>query len=284
MTLHLLARPHHPAAPASATVWKMLFDRQQALLHRWARPEITRALAELGLRRDALPNPTALAQLVHQRTGWTLLFTGAPVAEAAYYAALARRELPVVSRLRTFSEFDQPPGGPDLFTDALGRLPLLLEAGYADALQQLGQAWALATTPAALGLLRRFARATFELGLLAGAPGARPQPYGTALLTAPGPLHALAAAEAAQLRPLAGAARYLALQAAPGAALLAEASAYFVAQSWAELSAELHQLRQELAATQRPALGPHTTSAPNVSATGRAQAFAARVSSLRQVE
>ncbi|MGI4834571.1 MAG: hypothetical protein ACRYFK_14035 [Janthinobacterium lividum] len=284
MTLHLLARPHHPAAPASATVWKMLFDRQQALLHRWMPPGFTRALAELGLRRDALPNPAALTQLLHQRTGWTLLFTGTPVAETTYYAALARRELPVVSRLRTFSEFDQPPGGPDLFADALGRLPLLLEPGYADALQQLGQAWALTTTPPALGLLRRFARATFELGLLADAPGGRPQPYGTALLTAPGPLHALAAAEAAQLRPLAGAARHLALLAAPGAALAAEAPTYFVAQSWAELATELHQLRQELAAAQRPALGPHTSPQSGAPATGRAQAFAARVSSLRQAE
>jgi phenylalanine-4-hydroxylase len=260
----------------------MLFDRQQALLHRWARPAFARALTELGLRRDALPNLTALAQLVHERTGWTLLYTGTPVAEAAYYAAVARRELPVVSRLRTFSEFDQPPGGPDLFADVLGRLPLLLEPGYAEALQQLSQAWAQATTPAALGLLRRFERATFGSGLLAEAPNARPQPYGTALLTAPGPLHALAAAEATQLRPLAGAARYLALQGMPGAALLTEAPVYFVAQNWAELSAELQLLHQELATAQRPALGPHASAQPATAPVGRAQAFAARVSSLRQ--
>lgn len=281
MTLHLLARPHHPAAPASATIWKMLFDRQQALLHRWARPAYTKALAELGLRRDTLPNPMALSQLVHQRTGWTLLFTGAPVAEAAYYAALARRELPVVSRLRSFSEFDQPPGGPDFFVDMLGRVPLLLEPGYATALQQLGQAWELATTPAAAGLLRRFAHATLELGLLAG-PGSRPQLYGATLLTAPRPLHTLAAAEAGQFRPLAGAARHLALLGAPGAALTSEVQPYFVAQNWEELLAEVHQLRHELQAAQRPALGPHAASAPAASANGRARAFAARVSSLRQ--
>lgn len=281
MTLHLLARPHHPAAPASATVWKMLFDRQQALLHRWARPAYTQVLAELGFRRDALPNSAALSQLVQQRTGWTLLFTGAPVAEATYYAALARRELPVVSRLRSFSEFDQPPGGPDFFSDALGRVPLLFEPGYAAALQQLGQLWELATTPAAAGLLRRFARATLELGLLAG-PGGRPQLYGAALLTAPRPLHALAAADAAQLRPLAGAAQHLALQGAPGAALAAEAPSYYVAQDWAELAAELQQLRHYLHLAQRPALGPHAAPAPTTLANGRARAFAARVSSLRQ--
>ncbi len=64
--------PHHPAAPASGVVWKMLFDRQQALLHRWVGPDFGRALAELGLRRDALPNLGHIGQVVRQRTGWTL--------------------------------------------------------------------------------------------------------------------------------------------------------------------------------------------------------------------
>ena len=281
MTLHLLARPHHPAAPASAPVWKMLFDRQQALLHRWARPEFARALTELRLHRAALPQLPALARQVHQRTGWTLLFTGAPVAEAAYYAALARRELPVVSRLRTFNEFDQPPGGFDLFADVLGRVPLLLEPGYAEALQQLGQAWALATTPAATSLLRRFAQGTFGLGLLVDKAGGRPRPYGATLLTAPRPLHALAAAEASQLRPLAGAARHLALAATASTPALPEAPAYYVAQNWEELATELRLLLPELAAAQRPAIGPHAAAVPAAPADGRARAFAARVSSLR---
>ena len=285
MTLHLLARPHHPAAPASATIWKMLFDRQQALLHRWARPGFARALTELGLRREALPSLPTLARQVEQRTGWTLLFTGVPVAEATYYAALARRELPVVSRLRTFSEFDQPPGGPDLFADVLGCVPLLLEPGYAAALQQLGETWALATTPAAVALLRRFARATFEQGLLAGRGTDKPKPYGAVLLTSPRHLHALAAADAAHYRPLAGAARHLALAGAAEASLSAEAPEYFVAQDWEELATELRQLQQELAVARRPAVGPHQAVAATAGATeGRERVFAARLAGMRQVE
>lgn len=281
MTLHLLARPHHPAAPASGMVWKMLFDRQVALLHRWARPEFARALVDLGLRRDTLPNLSALGQHIRQRTGWTLLITGAPVAEAVYYAALARRELPVVSRLRTFSEFDQPPGGPDLFADVFGRLPLLLEAGYGDALQALGQAWELATTPAAATLLRRFSRGTFELGLLAPA-GGRPHFYGATLLTSPRYLHAAAAAaDATQFQPLAGAARQLSLAVAPIAGLAAGPLPYLVATSWAELAAEIQLLRVELQKAQRPEIGRRAVA--STPADGRAHAFAARLSGLRQV-
>jgi phenylalanine-4-hydroxylase len=286
MTLHLLARPHHPATPASAMVWKMLFDRQQALLHRRASPAFAAGVAALGLRRDEVPHFGRLSQLVHQRTGWTLRSLGGPLPEADYYAALARRELPLVTRLRTFAEFDQPAHGHDLFSEVIGRLPLLLEPGYAQALEALGQAWALATTPAAVALLRRFTRATFELGLLAPA-GERPQFYGATLLTSPRHLHAVVAAEAASLLPLAGAARQLRLLASPVAGLSPEggsvsAPTYFVAQDWAQLLAEVQQLSAELAQAQRPAPGPHTLPALPLEAASRANSFAQRTAE-RQV-
>jgi phenylalanine-4-hydroxylase len=281
MSLHLLARPHHPAAPASGMVWKMLFDRQQALLHRWVSPAVGQALAELGLRRDALPNLSQIGQLVRQRTGWTLLLTGAPVSETTYYAALARRELPVVSRLRSFSEFDQPPGGPDLFADLFGRVPLLLEPGYAAALEALGHAWALASTPAAVALLRHFARATFERGLLASPAGGRPQFYGSQLLTSARQLHAAAAAEATAQLPLAGAVRSLSQPEPAGAALLAVAApAYYVAASWADLAAAVQELRAELLKMQRQALASQPLPFAAVPV-GRAAAFAARIPGLR---
>ncbi|RZK58581.1 MAG: hypothetical protein EOO59_08430, partial [Hymenobacter sp.] len=273
MTLHLLARPHHPATPASATIWKMLFDRQQALLHRWAHPAFAVGVAALGLRREEVPHFGRLSQLVHQRTGWTLRSLGGPLPEATYYAALAQRELPLVTRLRTFAEFDQPAHGVDLFSEVMGRLPLLLEPDYAQALQALGQAWALATTPAAVALLRRFTRATFELGLLAPA-GEQPQFYGATLLASARHLHAAVAAEAGSIVPLVGAARHLRQLAAPVAgaeAILAQP--YFVARDWAQLLAEVQALQTELAPAQRPVPGPHMLPLPVVEASSRATSF-----------
>lgn len=253
MSLHLLARPHHPAAPASGMVWKMLFDRQQALLHRWAGPGFWQALAELGLRRDTLPNLTHISRQVRQRTGWTLLLTGTPVSEGTYYAALAQRELPVVSRLRGFSEFDQPPGGVDLFADLFGRVALLLQPGHAQALHELGRAWELAATPATVGLLRRFARATFERGLLANE--SQPHFYGATLLTTPRYLHAAAGAEATAYQPLANVVRHLSQPSAEAHLTAVDPEVYFVAQSWADLSAAIQQLCQELVKLQRQAIG-----------------------------
>ncbi len=277
MTLHQLARPYHPTAPTAAGVWKMLFDRQLALLHRRAHPAFAAGVAALGLRRDEVPTLARLGPLVYQRTGWTLRAAGGPLPEAEYYAALARRELPLVTRLRTFAEFDHPPHGVDLFSEVLGRLPLLFEPGYAQALETLGQTWALASTPAAAVLLRRFTRATFELGLLAPA-GERPQFYGATLLTSTRHLHAAAAAEASQVQPLAGAAQQLRRLAVPTASFAAEASAqpYFVAQSWAELLEEIEQLRAELAHDQFSTAGSRVLSGP-------ARGFAQRPAALRQV-
>ena len=282
MTLHLLARPHHPAMPASATVWKMLFDRQQALLHRRACPAFATGVALLGLRREEVPQVGRLSQVVYQRTGWTLRPVGGPLPEAVYYAALARRELPIVARLRTFAEFDQPAHGVDLFTDLIGRLPLLLEPGYAQALEALGKAWALAMTPAGLALLRRFTRATFELGMLAPA-GERPQFYGATLLTSARHLHAALAAEAGSLQPLAGAARELRLL-APAAGLAPEAAGaqpYFVARDWGQLLTEIEQLSAELAQAQRIAPGPHAVPALVAEVGSRAGSFAQRTAGLR---
>ncbi|WP_460583482.1 hypothetical protein [Hymenobacter arcticus] len=287
MSLHLLARPHHPAAPASGMVWKMLFDRQQALLHRWVSPAFGRAIAELGLRRHELPNLNQISRLVQQRTGWTLLLTGTPVTEATYYAALSRRELPVVSRLRSFSEFDQPPGGPDLFADLFGRVPLLLEPGYAEALQALGCAWQLATTPAAVALLRRFTRATLERGLLAAPAGGRPHFYGGALLTSARHLHGAAASDISTHHPLATAVQQLSQPLPAEASLTAvEPEVYFVAADWADISAAIQQLRHELVKLQRQAIGSRVLPLATVPAEqpSRSHAFAARLSGLRQAD
>ena len=282
MTLHLLARPHHPATPASAGIWKMLFDRQQALLHRRAHPAFAAGVVALGLRRDEVPDFGRLSQVVQARTGWMLRPAGGPLPEAEYYAALAQRELPLVTRLRTFAEFDQPTHGLDLFSEVLGKLPLLLEPGYAQALQALGQAWALVATPAGEALLRRFTRATFELGLLAPA-SERPQFYGALLLTSARHLHA-AAAEASSVQPLTGVARQLRLLAAPTAGLAADALAapqpYFVVRDWTQLLEEIQQLRAELSEAQRAAPGPHALPAP-LEMGSRAGSFARRTAGLR---
>ena len=130
-----------PAAPQQdQLVWKILFDRQTALLHRRAAPAFSQGLARLGLRREALPDIGELSATVREHTGWQLAPVGRSFAPAAFFALLAERKFPIVTRIRAMHSFDFSPE-PDLFHDLFGHVPMLLDEGLADFLHQLGQAY-----------------------------------------------------------------------------------------------------------------------------------------------
>ena len=180
-----LAKPQLP-------VWKVLFDRQTALLHRRAAPAFGAGLAALGLRREAPPDLAALERQLRQRTGWALVPEAAPLDCPEYFAALGARQLPVVTMLRPAANFDRSTA-PDLFADVFGRLPLLLAPEYAEFLAELGRLLGQLAPPQRPALLR-FYRATADFGTLAGPAGR--QVYGAKLLTSARHLHATLAAPA----------------------------------------------------------------------------------------
>ena len=134
-----------PYSPANGDgqdrlIWKVLFDRQTALLHRRASPTFCRGLAELGLRRDAIPNIAALSATVYARTGWQLAPVGRQLAPAAIFELLAQRRFPVVTRIRPMRAFDFSLES-DLFHDLFGHVPMLLDEGLTNFLLAVGQAY-----------------------------------------------------------------------------------------------------------------------------------------------
>lgn len=185
--------PATAAARPPLPVWKMLFDRQTALLHRRAAPAFGAGVAALGLSREAPPDLAALEQQLQQHTGWRLYPEAVPLECPDYFAALGSRHLPVVTGLRAVADFDQLPT-PDLFADVFGRLPLLLEPEYAEFLAELGRRLGQ-IAPGQRLALRRFYHATADFGTLAG-ESSRPQVFGARLLTSAGHLHAALAAPA----------------------------------------------------------------------------------------
>lgn len=190
-----------PAASArpQLPVWKVLFDRQTALLHRRTVPAFGAGLAALGLSRAAPPVLADLERRLRQRTGWTLRPEAAPLDCQEYFAALGARQLTVVTGLRPAADFDRHPT-PDLFADVFGRLPLLLEPAYAEFLAELGRLLGQ-LAPAQRPALLRFYRATADFGTLASevASGHKEAPrlvFGARLLTSARHLHAVLAAPA----------------------------------------------------------------------------------------
>jgi phenylalanine-4-hydroxylase len=169
-------------------VWKVLFDRQTALLHRRAAPAFSQGLAKLGLRREAIPDLEVLSAEVQRHTGWQLVPFGRSIGLDAFFERLAQRQFPVVTRIRPMRDFDFS-AEPDLFHDLFGHVPMLLEKAVADFLQVLGQAASTLTadsevTRAQLWALYFF---TAEFGLVLHED--QPRLYGAGLLSSAGEIH-----------------------------------------------------------------------------------------------
>ena len=171
--------------------WRILFDRQTALLYRRAPAAFFEGLRALGLNRDAPPDLAVLSGRLRALTGWTLRPAQGRVSDEAYLAGLARRELPVATWLRARRDTEFLPG-PDLFHDVFGHLPLLAaEPAYAQLLTQAGQLAARQHRQGtrAAPWLTRLLWHTVEFGLLTPAGGGKPQVIGAALLSSAAELH-----------------------------------------------------------------------------------------------
>lgn len=192
MSLLLTPAPATPATHRSRTqdemVWKVLFDRQTALLHRRAVAPFAEGIRALGLERGRLPDISALDRQLFRLSGWHLAPVSGRLTDAEYLELLSRRVLPITERLRAPREFEFVPG-PDLFHDAFGHLPLLVsEPRWAQYLEGLGRlAQRRLRNPHALQTLTRLYWHTAEFGLLREKGQVRA--IGAGLLSSTGELH-----------------------------------------------------------------------------------------------
>lgn len=201
MQLH----PNLSAAPVATfrsrtqdeLVWKILFDRQTALLHRRAVAPLAEGVRALGLERSRLPDLAALDRRLFRLTGWHLEVAPGRLPDAAYLGLLAQRRLPVNATLRTPAEFEFVPG-PDLFHDVFGHLPLLVaEPLWVRFLEGVGRlAQRRARDPRAIRALTRLYWHTAEFGLLREADGGV-RALGAGLLSSTAELHFALSKEAA---------------------------------------------------------------------------------------
>ncbi|OGX88235.1 hypothetical protein BEN47_09095 [Hymenobacter lapidarius] len=179
--------PSATTAGQDQLIWKVLFDRQTALLHRRAAPAFSEGLARLGMRREAIPDIGELSATVFENTGWALAPVGRPFEPGAFFELLAERRFPVVTRIRPMHAFDFSPQ-PDLFHDLFGHVPMLLDKGLADFLHMLGQAYrAQPVGSPAREQLWALYFFTAEFGLVQHEE--QPRLYGAGLLSSAGEIH-----------------------------------------------------------------------------------------------
>ncbi|GAB3824256.1 phenylalanine-4-hydroxylase [Hymenobacter jeollabukensis] len=236
-------------------VWKVLFDRQTALLHRRAAAPFMAGVQRLGLSRDAAPDLNALSQRLHRLSGWEVVPAPGRVDDQTFLGLLAERKYPVTHWVRSMQFFDYL-AGPDLFHDAFGHLPLLTDPEWAAWLAHFGQIARhhLHDAQAAQQLVRLFWH-TAEFGLVQEGEALRV--YGAGLLSSAAELHHCLAAEAPR--------QPLEVSTALATPIVRDGfqQQYFVLPAWAELADVTAELVVRLTATPAaPVLAP----APQVAA------------------
>jgi phenylalanine-4-hydroxylase len=154
--------------PAEHALWRKLYQRQIALMPRYAAQPVLDALADLDFGAG-VPNLEQVSAKLMRATGWRLVAVPGFIPDTAFFAHLARRQFPVTIWLRKPDEIDYLVE-PDIFHDFFGHVPLLFDPVFADFLQLYGEKGAEAERLGTTQYLARLYWYTVEFGLIREAP------------------------------------------------------------------------------------------------------------------
>src|SRR5260221_3997849 len=165
-------------------LFRRLFERQAALVPRYACPEWIAAVAGLDLS-GGIPDFQKTTARLKKATGWEIVAVPGLIPDEAFFTHLAHRRFPVTVWLRRPQEFDYIVE-PDVFHDFFGHVPLLFDRTYADHLYEYGKGGLQAMRLDAVKMLARLYWYTIEFGLIKTEAGIRA--YGAGLLSSGGEL------------------------------------------------------------------------------------------------
>jgi len=149
---------------AEHALWRELYQRQAALMPKYAAKAVRESLDELDFS-GAIPNLEKMSQKLQMATGWRLVAVPGFIPDAAFFAHLAQRQFPVTIWLRKPEEIDYLVE-PDIFHDFFGHVPLLFDPVFADFLQLYGKKGAEAERLGTTQYLARLYWYTVEFGLI----------------------------------------------------------------------------------------------------------------------
>lgn len=152
--------------------WRVLFERQAALLRERACPEFMAGLAALDLHDGGIPHFERLSERLYKLTRWTVVAVPGLIPDAAFFAHLAERRFPAGYFLRRADQMDYLQE-PDVFHDVFGHVPMLTQPVFADFMQAYGAGGLRSLSFDALTNLARLYWYTVEFGLIAGDAGLR---------------------------------------------------------------------------------------------------------------
>lgn len=119
-------------------VWRLLFERQCALLQSAASETFLRGHAMLEFRPHTIPRLHAINALLRDTTGWSVTVVPGIVDDAAFFHMLSRKEFPVTGWLRSKAQLAYIEE-PDMFHDVFGHVPMLTNKQFCDFLEGLSR-------------------------------------------------------------------------------------------------------------------------------------------------
>jgi phenylalanine-4-hydroxylase len=169
-------------APEEHALWRRLYQRQIALVPRYACREYLESLGKLDASAG-IPRFDEVTSRLHKATGWRLVAVPGLIPDLVFFEHLAQRRFPVTRWLRTPAEVDYIVE-PDVFHDFFGHVPLLFDPNFADFVQAYGKGGLKAARLDSLKYLARLYWYTVEFGLIAAPEGLRV--YGAGILSSGG--------------------------------------------------------------------------------------------------
>jgi phenylalanine-4-hydroxylase len=157
-------QPLSAYTPEDHARWRLLYERQTALVADYAAPAFVNALRVMECA-DGIPNLEELSKRLRKATGWEIAPVPGLLPDDVFFAHLAHRRFPASWWIRTPEEIDYLVE-PDVFHDVFGHVPMLFDPVFADYMQEYGRAGPKAIAHEAVPILARLYWYMVEFGLI----------------------------------------------------------------------------------------------------------------------
>ncbi len=117
--------------------WKVLFERQSAVLEYRATEELIDGMEKLSICKDQIPKFSDLNAILHKETGFSIIPVKGFIPEDLFFKFLSERKFPSTCFIRKVHQLDYLEE-PDIFHDVFGHIPLLVNPIFANFMQEFG--------------------------------------------------------------------------------------------------------------------------------------------------
>lgn len=118
-------------------VWKILFERQEPQLKKYAANEYLEGLTKINFTADKIPSIEETNRLLNSITGWQLIVVPGIIKEPDFFNLLSQKKFPATTWLRKKEQLDYLPE-PDMFHDVFGHVPVLTNYHFTEFFQAIG--------------------------------------------------------------------------------------------------------------------------------------------------